>query len=1140
MNEQQAPVAHRDSPYFGLDYYDEKFGPWFFGREAEGGKVITNLRAARLTLLHADSGVGKSSLLRAGVAWRIRKLADDRFAQRKTVRSVPVVFSSWKDDPVLELAGCLSAAIKPYLDGQPAPALPTDQLDLAIETASAAVNANLLIMLDQFEEYFLYRSREKSGNEPAPERFADQLSRCINRSDLRGNFLIAIREDAYAGLGDLFKGRIANVYSNYLHIEYLDRAAAEKAIREPLQVYNSQPGVSGQVEIQDELIEAVLDEVKALSIDRGALENGLAAAHYGSDRIATPLLQLVMEKIWAQERAEGSHELRLSTLRQLRGVRMIADAHLGEALDSLGSAGRQVAIDVFDHLVTPSGGKIAESVSDLAKRTGHNETQVRDVLEKLDDKRIVRSIQAAPGQDYVRFRRYEIFHDVLAPPINRAIATREEQRHNRRTRRLAALAVSLLVIVSAIAVLFAYLLNNANDEKLTAQSHELATAANSNLASDPELSAQLSLQALRLRDTRLAEEALRNAIPNLQTVRRFEAGSSVLSAAFNPANGNEVAGADFAGYTQIWDVKTGKRLATVSQGGFQLTGSADGVAFNPSGTELAVGYGNGTVAIFDSHSGKKLKSASVGSLVNNLAFLGNTGELAIATQHKLVLWQSQQGPKCCNNLSSSPAYTVSVDPQNPKEFAETADNSVIIWNTGSAGKPQQRHLGNYSTQDAEFSPDGSQLVTASENGSLDIYDAATLTKVATLYAGDAGLSTAAFSPDGLQIVAGYSNGTTRVWDVRTRLPLTLLAGSASSVSAAQFNPSGNKVLTASTDGTLRIWDARPREMRAEFTSPPTNGAPNPVYFAGYIGDRVIALDNYGNTNIYDPDGKQASELIVDYGAESAAWNRNGTRIVTESNNGTVEIWQAIGQNYYQADLPSIKANRSNGHVAMTSDGSRFAIVIDDNYTIQVRSADTGKVLRTLSTQHPISAVAFSPSGHEIVAADLSGQVQVWKGTATDSQVLDSHRPDLNDVSFNTSGSKFATASADGVVDVWDARRDRVVTSITACSSPRGAAFSPDGSKVVTSCGDGTVRVFDAATGRSLAVLQASSVGFVTSAAFSPDGKSIVAAVNGGTTGCIQVWNAEIATLPLPALERLAQQRDTEKLSAAQLQDYLTG
>jgi hypothetical protein len=62
----------------------------------------------------------------------------------------------------------------------PGPALPPDRLDLAIEGASKAVNGSLLIMLDQFEEYFLYRSRE-----PAPERFADELTRCINRTDLR-------------------------------------------------------------------------------------------------------------------------------------------------------------------------------------------------------------------------------------------------------------------------------------------------------------------------------------------------------------------------------------------------------------------------------------------------------------------------------------------------------------------------------------------------------------------------------------------------------------------------------------------------------------------------------------------------------------------------------------------------------------------------------------------------------------------------------------------------------------------------------------------------------------------------------------------------------------------------------------------
>src|SRR5207247_1849748 len=187
-------------------------------------------------------------------------------------------------------------------------------------------------------------------------------------------------------------------------------------------------------------------------------------------RVSTPLLQLVMETVWQRERAEGSHELRSSTLQDLRGVRMIVDTHLGKALSDLGSSERQTAVDLFDHLVTPSGGKIAESIPDLAKRTGHSEDQVDRVLGKLDDSRIVRPVPAPPGQDPMRFRRYEIFHDVLAPAINHAIAAREERRHALGLKRVAACAVGLLIVTLAIVGVFVFLWHSANAEKLTAES----------------------------------------------------------------------------------------------------------------------------------------------------------------------------------------------------------------------------------------------------------------------------------------------------------------------------------------------------------------------------------------------------------------------------------------------------------------------------------------------------------------------------------------------------------------------------------------------------------------------------------------------------------------------------------------------
>jgi hypothetical protein len=104
----------RESPYFGLDYYEERDGGWFFGREAEAGLIITNLRASRLTLLHGASGVGKSSLLRAGVA---RRLLEARRADPEV--DLPIVFSSWSGEPVVELTEAIEAGVKTSLGGAP-------------------------------------------------------------------------------------------------------------------------------------------------------------------------------------------------------------------------------------------------------------------------------------------------------------------------------------------------------------------------------------------------------------------------------------------------------------------------------------------------------------------------------------------------------------------------------------------------------------------------------------------------------------------------------------------------------------------------------------------------------------------------------------------------------------------------------------------------------------------------------------------------------------------------------------------------------------------------------------------------------------------------------------------------------------
>jgi DNA-binding beta-propeller fold protein YncE len=418
----------RNSPYFGLEYYGEEDSYWFCGRDAESNRVIANLRAARLTLLHARSGVGKTSLLRAGVASRLRKArtTDPRIA-------IPVVFADWKDDPIFGLVRAIDLSIKPFVPDWQMGQLPSDDLAEAILRATEATGGSLVLLLDQFEEFFVYH-RSSEDRDP----FAEQLATCINRRDLPSNFLVAVREDAYARVGTLLKGRVANVYGNYLRLAYMERSAGRKAIREPLDKYNDQPGVT-RIGIEPELVERVLDGVAVRGtrrlISEAGVGNGIdevrnGAAPFADDtRVVTPLLQLVMQRVWEQEMEEGSRELRLVTFERLEGVGKILDAHLQRALNQLDRSQQDFAVELLGLLVDVSGGKVAASVTGLANRTGHTEAEIDEIMQALDRARIVTSAQATSELDQPQEQRYEIYHDVLAQAIDRALIVQREREH---------------------------------------------------------------------------------------------------------------------------------------------------------------------------------------------------------------------------------------------------------------------------------------------------------------------------------------------------------------------------------------------------------------------------------------------------------------------------------------------------------------------------------------------------------------------------------------------------------------------------------------------------------------------------------------------------------------------------------------
>lgn len=434
------------SPYKGLTPYTAQDTDFFFGRASETKIITANLIAERLTLLYGPSGVGKSSVLQAGVVHTLQERARRDMQDGGAPEYIVVYFNSWRDRIVPALLQAAAEAVRALL---PVELSPATTLVETLRAWSAQTGAEFLFILDQFEEYFLYP--EDSTD---PGSFSAEFPRAVQAPDLRADFLLSFREDALAQL-DRFEGDIPRLFKNIVRLKHLDVNSAREAIVEPIHEYNRRrPTGVPAMQIEPALVEAVLNQVRVGQVVVGESGRGGVSEASRSDEIETPYLQLVMTRIWDQERQSSSNVLRLATLERLQGAQQIVRTHLDATMASLPPQEQLVAARAFRYLVTPSGTKISYSVRDLATYTEVPEKQLEPVLVKLagSSTRVLRGVASPAGQDQAP--RFEIFHDVLGPAI---LDWRQRYLSKARERRLRIILFSvggLSVVVLAVALWF--------------------------------------------------------------------------------------------------------------------------------------------------------------------------------------------------------------------------------------------------------------------------------------------------------------------------------------------------------------------------------------------------------------------------------------------------------------------------------------------------------------------------------------------------------------------------------------------------------------------------------------------------------------------------------------------------------------
>ena len=1114
-----------DSPYKGLAAFEdsELDALLFFGRERERAAVSANVLASRLTVLYGPSGVGKSSLLRAGVARRLREVSG----------APVVVHDAWAEDPA---AGLVSSVHAECGDLGATAGL--------VDTVAAAVQASgeLHLLLDQFDEYMLYHGVEGPLSRPLPE--------LLRRPGLRVNVLLAVRDDALAEL-DEFAGRIPELFGNLLRLDRLDREAGRVAIVGPLGRYSELSGERFTAE--DALVEAVLDEV---STDTG---------------IETPYLQLVLERLWERERAAHSRELRLATFREIGGARAVVREHVQGALERLPLAEQEAAARVVRQLVTPSGRKVSHEPADLAEYADVEDAQLRPLLETLGRERIVRGVNGTPGSP----TRYEIFHDVLGPPIlawqaeHQLRAERERSRRQRR-RLLAVVGVSLaaLAVVAAVAAYALVQRSDARTQARHARGRALAARALAAIATNPQVSVHLALRAAALSPGGDTADVLRTSLGAMRETRILRLGGQIVTAAFAPL-GERLLVASSNGKAALYD-RSGHQLVSLPRqhplteavwspdGRLFATGSTvDATIWLRQRTRFTVPTGAPVTALSFDRTTLLIGSGTHVRLVDlkthrtkSLRFPGavvagaldpNGAVFAVSFRHgkgtSTSLLDARTG-RVVARLPEDGIRSLAFSPDGRLLATGSRDRTARIWRarTGKLLHVLDHH--GYVAAE-QFSADGRSLVTSSSDGAAYVWNVATGQRELLLVGATGAAEASAFSPDGSEIAVASADRLARIYYGQDGRLLAPLAGHAAAVTSIGFDPSGRTVVTGSAGGSARLWDALPEGTltpidnrrlpvdalfagehpvsvagrEAEIRT--TGGRliawvtmPTPIAAAAARGNLVAVADSRGNVATLEPNGSRSgfSKLHV----TALAFVSRGTLLAGSANGAVYETHESSSS----SSFPSRLVDAGGRVLGISTGGGRFLVRLADSLRVYT---DAGTLVSTIGVAAQQAVLSRGGLG---VATAKGKDAQLWDAaTGKLLHTLKGHRSLVTDAEFSPNGRELVTVSDDHTGRIWSTRSGRLLHVLVGHFFPvRTGSYSPDGRWIVTAS-QFSAGLWNAATGQ-LAFYLGRDTKPLTGAIFGPAGNWIL---TGSDDGTARVYKCVICQ-PLGGLEATARAR----------------
>ncbi len=1138
----RAAVAPSVCPFKGLAAFEAADAFYFCGRERLLSELTARLASGTFVGIVGPSGVGKSSLLRAGLL------------------------------PALA-AGVLpgSASWRVVL------VRPGSGIDEALATGDRVV-----IAVDQLEEVF--------ADDVSPEErtaFLDALERAAADPSRRALVLVTVRADFYGRFAD--HPRLADRLSqSQVFVRSLDRDDLARAIEVPA----GRAGLEVERSLVDALVADTAGAAGALPLLQTTLLQLWTArdgrtlrfdAYRAMGGVRGAVARLAEDTY--KELADDDQEIARRVLLRLAAGEDSALVRRRVALeDVLRVDGAQRVVDalVAARLLTIDEGQVEVSHEALIQEW----PRYRGWLE---DDRVGRRVHAhltasaddweARGRDVADLYRgarlsaaIELPDAELTEPeqefleASRAEADRELRRQRVHNRRLRALLVGVVVLLAAAVIAGLVALHKSHTASTDARA-ALAGQLGAEAVVEPRIDRAMLLarEALRIDRTKETEGTLLATLlrsPAALATYTLPIDSRPQNIAVAP-NGQYFVVTDNTGHLRFYSTRTHRQLRPPTHGFGYLPLA---VAFSPDGRRLlAVDWTRKqgpTYDVLDASTLHVLRRLQLDPwLRTHNPLFAQFGMFTPDGQTVLYVygdpaeawvdrWDLRTGKLVSRVRAGAGAIEGAGLIEHGRVLAVATGRNTFLWRVSPwrqlTAVPSPAGVKDGA---AAITTDGRVAAFGTRAGGIIFVDLRTgkQTVGAAGHVGD--VQNDAVSPDGRLFVTVGDDARVIVWDTRTFQPLEILTGHGGRITWPAFSSDSRTLFTTSLDGSILEWDlGNARRFGRPFTFRDGQLAPDPAAQS----TPALAVSPDGTQIAVLAPGSKVEEIhLSDLRSERTfgnhvtvlAWSPDGRLIATGGDNGRVELRDArtgrlvrelggFHGNPKGAEAVQAIVFDRTGKLVAAVDGDFFAGPQAPYGHLAVWDATTGR-LEVRPERHAAFgySIAFAPDDRTVAAGFSGGDAYVVGLPSGHSvRTIKPTGGDVVSVAIARSGT-IATGTWAGIVQLWNpATGAQVGHPVLAQPSPIASLdFDASGDTFSTTGGsDGTAKLWDAATLQQVGSTFQSDPSQWGTARFTPDGSHLIVVYGDGTgyvwPTTVSAWIAHACTVAGRNLTREEWQR----------------